>query len=268
VTAPRQVRGVLHIHSSWSYDGELELPQLRELLLGTGYSFAGLSEHMPPMTRGEFADLTATCLAHSDDEFCFIPGVEYAAGSGHHLLIWDTGQLPLPKPGPGFLEAVGDQSRLVVAAHVSQTWVTDEILSLIDGLEIWNVKYDGRHAPRAETLRRFNELPRSGRPLPFAGLDLHRARDYASVDIVVRRPAALTSDSLVRLVRSGHFTIAARWWSADAAETLPLPDHIARFVNLCSSSLLHARRHLGALMSHHGLTVPQPLRNAMDRVIH
>src|SRR5262249_18848712 len=72
-------RGITHVHSTYSFDGTMSLPEIRTLCQGAGYSFALMSEHIEGMSSDGFAAFLRECRAHSDDAFLFVPGLEFHA---------------------------------------------------------------------------------------------------------------------------------------------------------------------------------------------
>ena len=68
------VTGVLHVHSTYSYDGKESLLSLRNFLVEKGISFCCLTEHTDYLTLEEAQRFAQECRALSTGTFLFIPG--------------------------------------------------------------------------------------------------------------------------------------------------------------------------------------------------
>ena len=77
MTAPHKpLRGIVHAHSTRSFDGSCDYAALRELFVAGGLDFVCMTEHIEYLDQGDVDAILADCEAHSDARFVFVPGIE------------------------------------------------------------------------------------------------------------------------------------------------------------------------------------------------
>jgi predicted metal-dependent phosphoesterase TrpH len=163
------IRGVVHIHSRFSYDGSLSLDELRKTFMGQGLQFACMTEHTDALTAEDAQRFIAACRAASDERFMFIPGFEAPYLGTHVLAIGARAYYDGPD---ALIRWSGDGALLVLAHPHRNGYRTDSFLrEHLDGVEVWNSQYDGIHAPRWKAL----QLAKALRVAGYGSLDLHRA---------------------------------------------------------------------------------------------
>ena len=81
------VPGAIHMHSDYSHDGLDSLENLREVCITRGIRWVGLTDHAEDLDEEVFGEYLAHCVSLSDNEFTFIPGLEFrfAGFRGVHL---------------------------------------------------------------------------------------------------------------------------------------------------------------------------------------
>ena len=97
---------------------------------------------------------------------------------------------------------------LVVLAHPvrNKFEVDKDLLEVINGIEIWNQQYEGKHAPRTRSVKLYNELVlKKLGLLRTGGLDLHRREHFGSPQTEVDA-AALSGLAIVAALKLGSFT--------------------------------------------------------------
>ena len=67
---------VLHAHSTWSYDGQWELPRIARLYGALGVDAVMMTEHDTGFDPESFAAYRAACEAASTRRCRLIPGIE------------------------------------------------------------------------------------------------------------------------------------------------------------------------------------------------
>jgi hypothetical protein len=174
------VKGVLHIHSTYS-DGEFSVAELRDLYLDAGCRFACVTDHADWFDEQRLADYRRDCEKHSDDQFRFIPSLEYSCADRMHILGYGVTTLINSVDPETVIAQIMDLGGLAVVAHPRDTAFDgiERFDPLPDGIEVWNSKYDGRYAPRPATFALLKRL-RQRRPAmrAFYGQDLHWRRQY------------------------------------------------------------------------------------------
>lgn len=203
-----KVRGLVHVHSTISFDGTLTLRQLHELAVTHGFGFAAITEHIEGLHEGDLARLIADCDEASSSECLLIPGLE----------IEEQCQYFLGMSRPVSTLNADETRRLLLAngaiavlahPHRMKRPLTAEERSSLDAIEIWNVKDDGSRVPGyvGYTLwRQWSTESPENAPGPIAGVDLHKAADFRPIGIEVD-VAQLDGESILAEIRTGRFVI-------------------------------------------------------------
>jgi hypothetical protein len=178
--------GILHVHSTYSYDGELNLAQLRALGERAGLRFMCMTEHAERLSPERAQAFIRECRERSDNSFLFIPGFETSQGNAHLLSFGTT---------------------LAILAHPHRS---SFVLPACDGVEVWNAQYDGKRFPRWKTLQWFRRIARTRPELrALAGADVHRASHLGGPRLIVEAPA-LTEADILNALKSGAYRIKSR----------------------------------------------------------
>jgi hypothetical protein len=200
------VKGALHIHSTFS-DGEFSLPELRQIYSVLGYRFACLTDHAESFDVRKLARYQAEADSLSDDSFRFIAGLEFECPGRIHILGLGMTSLLTTREPSEVIRAIEEDGSISVVAHPrTRDFGRIEALEVPPtGIEVWNSKYDGRYAPRAET---FEMIRRVRRRHPhvraFFGQDLHFRKQYTGLHVDLDN-AALDSKSIISALREGSF---------------------------------------------------------------
>ena len=75
--ANKTFRGIVHIHSSYSHDGENDLDELVSILGRQQLNFALLTEHVEDLSAVDFEHYVERCQSLSTDDLLLVPGLEY-----------------------------------------------------------------------------------------------------------------------------------------------------------------------------------------------
>ncbi len=199
------ISGVVHVHSNYSYDGKLTIKELKNLCKGKGYSFIVLTEHADDFDKKKMQLFVSECRNLSDNEFIIIPGLEFNC-EGMHILAIGIEEFIPESNLEELIKKMHEQGGLAVLAHVI---FYDEIpykrLYDLDGVEVWNTRYDRKFAPSVKSmsiLRRFRKQKKD--IMAFCGLDLHDKHVLGEM-ITVMRVNKLSKESIVDTLRAGRF---------------------------------------------------------------
>src|SRR6478672_7400008 len=102
------LKGALHIHSTYS-DGELSLAQLREVYVAAGCRFACITDHADAFDETLLRAYVAESTALSDEQFLFVPGLEFSCTDRMHII------------GYGVTALTGDAEPSAVIAHIRRS---------------------------------------------------------------------------------------------------------------------------------------------------
>ena len=156
----REINGILHCHSNYSYDAKLSLRDLRELFITKGLSFVCMTEHTDEMNYERARTFIHECDMLSDTKFKFIPGFEVPYLNAHILMIGCREFFKNYAPDINTLREWTRHAPFVVLAHpVRNDFGVDTLLlNELDAVEVWNQQYEGKRVPRTKSLALFESL--------------------------------------------------------------------------------------------------------------
>jgi len=200
-----QIKGVSHLHSKYSHDGEISLAELKEYFKEKGFQFLLLTEHLHDVSEQKIRQIIDDCRLLSDREFIIIPGLELKDNNKHFLIIGIDGSQnnieELIKKSP--------PNKIVIWAHPFFTGAPreEEIKEYpIDGLEIWNSVYDGKTFPRWQALKLLEKLRQRKNLYGFCGIDFHRfshaGGPYLSLEL-----QNFSQDDILKNLKTGNYSM-------------------------------------------------------------
>ena len=216
-------RGAFHLHSRYSYDSEIPISEMAELLKQRGFSFALMSEHVYHraenrcLSEEELRNFIADCRRYSSPDFLMIPGLEFSCCDNKvHIIV-------TPLSEPFALNPIDNISKVIEAAHRRSALavlvhpffaeayrrLTKEAWAHLDGFEVWNYGYQKWHGPSpAQYLkfrRWFKDLPELK---AFAGIDLHRKSEVGEVFMEMELPE-LKQEWVFRKLKDQDYKLGA-----------------------------------------------------------
>jgi len=219
--------GLVHAHSSYSFDSAVPLADVASLARRRGLRFLLQTEHSNELTTERHGAYREEAARLSGPDLLVVPGVEYASADNrvHVLAIGassfheDLRLFPMAR-GRDLLDRLHAEGGIAVLAHPDRGDVLAVLppafLEGLDGVEVWNGKTDIL-APSPAAVRLLRARRAAGRPLlATVGLDLHRLEDYRPVGLELTEPPR-DAAHLAALLRRGR----ARWgplrWDPAAA---------------------------------------------------
>jgi predicted metal-dependent phosphoesterase TrpH len=203
-------RGVFHVHSVFS-DGEESLERLVEIFRQSGMSFAAVSDHAEVFDEERMDQYVRLCESLSDPDFLVIPGLEFALHGGNiHILGYGIKRRVRFASMEQLVDGIQHQGGLAVLAHppAGSTNMIGPIKAKLDGIEVWNGRYDGLHAPRATSFQLLRRVRQQNvKTAAYCGVDLHKLIQtrkllYANVKVDV-----LSQTEIMNSLRLGCFTL-------------------------------------------------------------
>ena len=194
----KKIRAVLHVHSTWSCDGQWSLPALARLYGALGIHAVMMTEHDTGFDPIRFDAYRAACASASTSRCTLIPGIEYSSPDNNiHILTWGLqGFLAEHRPVTETLAAVRDQGGVAIFAHPIRrnAWRSFDLawVPYLAGIELWNRKSDGiSWGTEAWALLHDTGLP------AIVGQDFHKWRHlYPLTNIVEIQHAVLEASGL------------------------------------------------------------------------
>ena len=252
----------MHVHSTYSYDGKLSLPELKEFLMQHGITFCCLTEHADQMTVAQAQMFVQECRSLSGSQFVFIPGFEVPYNDAHVLFIGS--ELFLGQHADAqLLREWKDRSVLTILAHPvrNRFEVDDALQSVLDGVEVWNQQYDGKRVPRpraAELLRTLQQ--RNGSLIATGGLDLHR-KEHFGAPVFKLEVGHITANDILAALKSHAYVFGNKkvavapvgLWRGSGT----VPHNISSFLSIATIAL---GKWVNRLLARFGWSLPRSLK--------
>lgn len=183
-----KVRGIIHFHSDFSYDGYNSIPGIVDFFKTNGYSFVCLTEHDDDFDNEKMDRYINVCRDASDSSFYVVPGLEFRCENRVHILGIDIKKYFKTDDPVDAAKKIREQGGIAIIAHPLKYLnnITDELLSAIDGIEIWNGQKDSKYMPHYKLLAYYRKL-KSKYPhiKAFCGPDTHSLNYYFRMDMIV-----------------------------------------------------------------------------------
>ncbi|HEV8429183.1 MAG TPA: PHP domain-containing protein [Pyrinomonadaceae bacterium] len=195
----------IHCHSTYS-DGEFTLAQLRDVFVGHGYDAVCMTDHAEWFDEDSLRKFVDECASLSDQQFSFIPGLEFECERRMHILGFGVTALVDSTDPQQVIRHIEQQGGISVIAHPGDSmfnWIeTFDVLPA--GIETWNSKYDGPIAPRPRTFRLLHRLQnRKPEMKAYYGQDLHWKKQYRGLFNLIESEKGATS--ILEAFRSGNY---------------------------------------------------------------
>ena len=208
--------GIIHVHSTLSYDGEHTLAELASFGRARGYSFIGMTEHSDTFDDAKMKVLVDECERLSNDRFLLIAGIEFSCEGNLHLIGLGIRHFTGVKDPITVARFIRAQGGLAVVSHPSRYGyeIPPALVGEIDGIEVWNASNDGRFVPDGKVIDLWRGLKRRNQALAaFGGQDLHRISRQRHVRLVLGgEDGELTTGRLLARLRAGNFIVSNRYF--------------------------------------------------------
>jgi predicted metal-dependent phosphoesterase TrpH len=264
------VRGVLHCHSNYSYDGKLSLLEIKSLCLENGVQFVCMTEHTDELTQEQAKTFVDECKRLSDDSFVFIPGFEVPYGRAHVLMIGATEFLGTYAPDIPALKQWTVRAPFTILAHPVRNRfdVSDELLEEINGLEVWNQQYEGKRVPRTRSLKLYEVLRKKKQTLvATGGIDFHR-KEHFGAPLITLNISEFTETAIIEKMKGGAFMVSSN--QGHFYGTLPNARELQK-AHQCESALTVVIIVVGKLtnkiLKSLGLSLPRSLKERIRRQV-
>jgi predicted metal-dependent phosphoesterase TrpH len=204
------MRGVLHVHSTFS-DGDEPLERIVQTFRDDGMDFIAVSDHAEVFDEARMQEYVALCVSLSNADFLVIPGLEFALKGGSiHVLGYGISERVRASTIEELVDGIHLAGGIAVLAHppAGSINMIAPVKEKLDGIEVWNGRYDGTVSPRADSfqlLRRIRKV--NSKAAAYCGVDLHKigqARKPVYVEVEAER---LKRNEVLYSLREGWFTV-------------------------------------------------------------
>jgi hypothetical protein len=212
------LKGALHLHTTVSHDGTMNLAELAEFLKKRGYDFIAVTEHSYDINQASIDKMADEAKALSDDKFLVIPGIEYRCWHNIDILGYGTTTTCDSDNPEIVIEHIKSHGGVAVWAHptIRKYPVDNNWIKILDGFEIWNNTNDGKFLPQIKPLQTYAKY-RSLNPglKAFCGLDLHRKISYRPIAIAINLPR-LETCGIINAMKTGNFMTESQFFNTDS----------------------------------------------------
>src|SRR5206468_4936390 len=128
--------------------------------------------------EGRMRDYVAACASLSSSKCLVIPGLEFAQKGGSiHILGYGITKRVRAAQMDELVDGIHQAGGIAVLAHppVGSINMIGAVQGKLDGIEVWNGRYDGVVAPRSDSCQLLREIRSSNlRIAAYGGIDLHK----------------------------------------------------------------------------------------------
>jgi hypothetical protein len=236
--------GIIHAHSKFSYDGEHALDELVALARRRGFEFIAMTEHTDTLNGNQMSRFVQECRRLSDSQFLVIPGIEFVCSNDLHILGLGIALLTDSQDPTFVARFIHEQGGLAIIAHPSRNGykIPAGLAAFIDGVEVWNARYDGWFVPNdlAISLRKNLQKDRSV-IIAVGGQDLHEMKSRGFVKTIVACDK-LSQTTILKALKEGSFWISNSYLKLDPAA---LDEHLRLAFIACARRIYLLARSVG-----------------------
>jgi len=233
-------KGALHIHTTYSHDGEMSAEEVALFFQEKGYSFVLLTEHSQDLNPQKVSELKDQCRSYSKANFNMIPGIEFACQQDLHILGIGVAELTKSVDPVEVVGHIHKNGGVAVWAHPLKHGkpLPLGLVKQLDGVEIWNLGNEGRFFPHIAALRLYLRLQKESPKLKcFVGIDFHRPKYFYPVHLRLNNKKNSISEILLAL-KSGAFTIQSSLFRIGSVPRIGIAFYILMLTVSCLLNFL------------------------------
>ncbi len=210
-------RGIIHVHSNYSYDGQHSLEEIARYGAARGYSFIGMSEHSDTLNEETMERYVKECEKATTSGCLIIPGIEFTCENNLHLVGLGVHHYTDEKDSVKVAEFICRQNGIAIVAHpIRYNYsIPPNLAGAVNGIEVWNAGYDGRVVPNDCSVDLLKDLRvRNKTLLAFGSQDLHRITNHPHVQLLVFGDR-LGEGEILEALKEGQFMISNPYFELD-----------------------------------------------------
>lgn len=256
---------VSHMHSTHSFDGKLTLTEVHQMLRAHGIGAALMSEHIEELELADIRRFSEECRQVSTPDCVLIPGIEM---DELHILIFGIGEVDEYESVLDLAMQCHERGALIAISHPLKlrSELAPEVMEMVEAVEVWNQRYDGRVSPRWKSVELFRRL-RASRPqtVALSGLDFHSSSDFADIYMEAEdcRPER---ESVLAAIRAGRHRIVRAGRAVGIAQT-GKSSMKARLLSKAATAVRDSSIFFYRKIKGSGIRVPNRIRIAVKKVL-
>jgi len=173
--------------------------------------FLAVSDHAEVFDEERMRQYVADCASLSNGQFLVIPGLEFAVKGGSiHILGYGITRRVHASNMEQLVDAIHQAGGIAVLAHPPKGGINliGAIKSKLDGIEVWNVRYDGTIAPRAESFQLLRRVRKSNlKAAAYCGVDFHKMGQARKPVYIEVETEHLEQGEIMSALRERRFTV-------------------------------------------------------------
>ncbi len=265
-------QGIIHVHSLYSYDGQESLKDIKHLCKNRGYNFVIMTEHTQELEKDKLKLFISECKSLSEDDFLIIPGLEFVCQDGLEILGLHISESLDTSNIERLIEEIQRRGGLAILAHPNKYKSNLKnyypFLKNLNGVEIWNRVWDGKHAPRISNINLLRSLRRLNREIfAYGGIDFHSKTHYAPLNhyVTVDR---MEPAQIILSLKEGRFYLGNNRIKLNSKAEIRLYEYVwFSFWNLVHNAKDILVRISNEITKHTNINPPQFLRKVMDKIL-
>ena len=262
------VKGAFHVHSTFSGDGEVPLTDIKQMFMQDGFNVVAICEHQHDMDTTKFRGLIEECDRLSDTGFLMIPGIEFNCYRNQILGIGIDDYRP-SVAADEVVPWIKDHGGFAVWAHPKKNeyCLPEHVVDELDGIEIWNSKFDGKYAPREEVVR-YYRTRQANRPQlrAICSIDYHFRAQFRHLPMYCE-VSSLTADQVVESLRAGRYFSKTAAFRLSSEGAMAVQAHaLRRLLNTANMWVFDQCKHLYRKMKRRRIALPAAMKNVGRRL--
>ena len=212
------LKGILHVHSNYSYDGQHSLEEIARYGKERGYAFLGMSEHSDTLDEARMEKYIEECQRLSTQECLIIPGIEFTCDNNLHLIGLGLKKYTNQSDPLKVTDFIHKYGGIAIIAHpIRYNYnIPSGLAQAVDGIEVWNASYDGRFIPNDRSLKLIKEIKKKNKSIiAFGGQDLHQIRNNCCVEISILCKE-LSQGAILFAIKKGESSITNGYFNLDS----------------------------------------------------
>jgi hypothetical protein len=176
----KKFQGLIHIHTTYSYDGTLSLTDFVNLVKAKRYDFIILTEHAEDFDDKKMQFVIDECKSATDESFLVIPGLEYNINDEIHILGIGIEKYINERDPEKLIRKIHENNGLAILAHTAEykKVIPYKKIKDVDFIEIWNPRYGEKISPSIKSIKILHEFRKMKNTyMASGGLDVHKLED-------------------------------------------------------------------------------------------
>ncbi|MEO8727070.1 MAG: hypothetical protein ABI383_13225 [Acidobacteriaceae bacterium] len=258
---------VSHMHSTHSFDGKLALTEVHQMLRSHGIGAALMSEHIEELELADIRRFSEECRQVSTPDCVLIPGIEM---DELHILIFGIGEVDEYESVLDLAMQCHERGALIAISHPLKlrSELAPEVMQMVEAVEVWNQRYDGRVSPRWKSVELFRRLQVDfpGRQMAaLSGLDFHSSSDFADI-YMEAEDCGPERESVLAAIRAGRHRIVRAGRAVEIAQT-GKSSVKARLLSKAATAVRDSSVFFYRKIKGSGIRVPNRIRIAVKKVL-